>query len=45
MPQALDRLSLIVVRDAEGWRISHGQNTIVDADAAPNDPVLRMPKQ
>ncbi|MGI4878208.1 MAG: SgcJ/EcaC family oxidoreductase [Janthinobacterium lividum] len=44
MPQALDRLSLVVVRQPTGWRISHGQNTIVDARAATSDPVLHMPK-
>ena len=43
MPQALDRLSLTVVRQPNGWRISHGQNTIVDANAASSNPVLRMP--
>ena len=43
IPQALDRLSLTVVRQSNGWRISHGQNTIVDANAASSNPVLRMP--
>ena len=40
--RALDRLTLIVLRRPEGWRIVHGHNTIVDERAAPNDPVLLM---
>lgn len=44
-PKALDRLTIVVVRKPEGWKIVQGQNTIVDERAAPNDPVLRMPKQ
>jgi uncharacterized protein (TIGR02246 family) len=43
-PKALDRLTLVVVRQPTGWKIVHGQNTIVDESAAANDPVLRMPK-
>ena len=43
-PKALDRLTIVVVRKPEGWKIVHGQNTIVDERAAANDPVLRMPK-
>ena len=43
-PKALDRLSLVVVRLPEGWRIIHGHNTVVDERAIANDPVLHMPK-
>jgi uncharacterized protein (TIGR02246 family) len=41
-PKALDRLTIVVVRGPNGWKIVHGQNTIVDERAAANDPVLRM---
>ena len=44
-PKALDRLTIVVVRQPEGWKIVQGQNTIVDERAALNDPVLRMPKR
>ena len=44
-PKALDRLTIVVVRRPDGWKILHGQNTIVDERAAPNDPVRRMPKR
>ena len=42
-PKTLDRVTFVVVRGADGWRIVHGQNTIVDARAAAGDPALRMP--
>ncbi len=42
--KALDRLTIVVVRRPDGWKIVQGQNTIVDERAAPNDPVLRMSK-
>ena len=45
MPQALDRLSLIVVRQPARRRISFGQNTKIDAPAAADDPLLHIPKQ
>ena len=44
-PKALDRLTFVVVRRPEGWKIVHGQNTIVDERAAANNPVLRMPNR
>ena len=44
-PAALDRVTIVVVRGPDGWKIVHGQNTIVDERAAPNDPVLRMPQR
>ena len=35
----LDRLSLILVNQDGKWKIAHGQNTVVDPNAAPFDPV------
>jgi uncharacterized protein (TIGR02246 family) len=44
MPRAHDRLSLTAVQRDGLWRLIHGHNTIVNPQAANNDPVLRMPK-
>ena len=44
-PIALNRTTLVVVRRPDGWKIVHGQNTIVDQHAAANDPVLHMPSR
>lgn len=42
MPRAHDRLTLLAVEREGTWRFIHGHNTIVNPDAANNDPVLRM---
>ena len=34
-----DKLSLILVKCEDGWRITHGHNTVVDPKAQPFDPV------
>jgi uncharacterized protein (TIGR02246 family) len=39
MPKAQNRETFVLVMMAEGWKITHGHNTIVDANAAKNDPV------
>jgi uncharacterized protein (TIGR02246 family) len=41
MKDSRDRLSLVLVRRAAGWRIGHGHNTVIDPVAAPFDPVNR----
>ncbi|PIB91119.1 SgcJ/EcaC family oxidoreductase [Caulobacter sp. FWC2] len=42
MPRAHDRLTLMAVEREGAWRFIHGHNTIVNDQAANNDPVLRM---
>lgn len=42
MPRAHDRLSLLAIERDGVWRFIHGHNTIVNPEAANNDPVLRM---
>jgi uncharacterized protein (TIGR02246 family) len=42
MPEAHDRLTLMAVQRDGLWRLIHGHNTIVNPQAANNDPVLRM---
>jgi uncharacterized protein (TIGR02246 family) len=44
MPQAHDRLTLMAVQRDGLWRFIHGHNTIINPQAANNDPVLRMPR-
>jgi uncharacterized protein (TIGR02246 family) len=39
MPKAQNRETFVLVKGPEGWKIAHGHNTIVDANAAKNDPV------
>jgi hypothetical protein len=39
MPKAQNRETFVLVMGPEGWKITHGHNTIVDANAAKNDPV------
>jgi len=41
-PRAHDRLTLMAVEREGAWRFIHGHNTIVNDQAANNDPVLRM---
>jgi uncharacterized protein (TIGR02246 family) len=38
-PKSRDRLSYVLVKGPEGWRIAHGHNVVIDEDAAKNDPV------
>ncbi|MDG3008086.1 SgcJ/EcaC family oxidoreductase [Paludisphaera mucosa] len=38
-PKARDRLTYVLVKGPEGWKIAHGHNVVVDEDAAKNDPV------
>lgn len=39
VPQRQDRLSYVLAKDADGWKIVHGHNVPVDANAAEHDPV------
>jgi uncharacterized protein (TIGR02246 family) len=39
MPKAQNRETMVLVKGPDGWKIAHGHNTIVDANAAKNDPV------
>jgi uncharacterized protein (TIGR02246 family) len=36
-----DKLSLILVKCEDGWRITHGHNTVIDPNAQPFDPINR----
>jgi uncharacterized protein (TIGR02246 family) len=38
-PAGEDRLTLVFVKRSGEWKIIHGHNTIINADAAPYDPV------
>jgi uncharacterized protein (TIGR02246 family) len=38
-PKSRDRLSYVLVKGPEGWKIAHGHNVVIDEDAAKNDPV------
>ena len=42
MPKAHDRLTFVAAQRDGTWRLIHGHNTIVNPQAADNDPVLRM---
>lgn len=42
MPKAHDRLTFVAARRDGTWRLVHGHNTIVNPQAADNDPVSRM---
>jgi uncharacterized protein (TIGR02246 family) len=44
MPSAHDRLTLTAVKRDGRWLLIHGHNTIINSQAANNDPVLRMPR-
>ncbi len=41
MPKSQTRLSFVLSRGDDGWRVIHGHNTRVDAEAAQFDPVNR----
>ena len=43
MPKAQNRETFVLVKGTEGWKITHGHNTIVDAKAAKNNPVKALP--
>jgi uncharacterized protein (TIGR02246 family) len=38
-PKARDRLTCVLVKGPEGWKIAHGHNVVVDEAAARNNPV------
>lgn len=42
MPKAHDRLTFVAAERDGTWRLLHGHNTIINPQAADNDPVLRM---
>lgn len=44
-PQARNRLSYIMLKGPEGWKIAHGQNAEIDEIAAKHDPVQNNRKQ
>ncbi|MCA1684485.1 MAG: SgcJ/EcaC family oxidoreductase [Planctomycetia bacterium] len=39
MPKAQDRLTYVLAKGPEGWKIAHGHNVVVDAAAAKHNPV------
>jgi uncharacterized protein (TIGR02246 family) len=39
VPKGQFKLSLILAKGPEGWRIAHGHNVRIDAEAVKNDPV------
>jgi len=39
VPKRQDRQSYVLAKDADGWKIVHGHNVPVDANAAKHDPV------
>lgn len=43
-PKGQTRLSLVLARSPDGWKIVHAENVRVDAEAAKNDPVNSGPK-
>ena len=45
VPKGQFKLSLILTKGSEGWRIVHGHNVRIDAEAVKNDPVNSGPKQ
>jgi uncharacterized protein (TIGR02246 family) len=38
-PKSQDRETFVLVKGPEGWKLAHGHNTVIDADAAKHDPV------
>ena len=44
MPKGQTRLSLVLAKSSDGWKIVHAENVRVDAEAAKNDPVNGRPK-
>jgi uncharacterized protein (TIGR02246 family) len=45
VPKGQFKLSLILAKGPEGWRIAHGHNVRIDAEAARQDPVNSPRKQ
>ena len=43
-PKARDRVTYIVVKGSDGWKIAHGHGVVVDEEAAKNDPVKNRRK-
>jgi uncharacterized protein (TIGR02246 family) len=43
-PKARNRLTYVLVKGPEGWRIAHGQNAEIDEVAAKHDPVQNSRK-
>ena len=43
-PKARDRVTYIVVKGSDGWKIAHGHGVVVDEEAAKNDPVKNSRK-
>ena len=43
-PKARDRVTYIVVKGSDGWRIAHGHGVVVDEEAAKYDPVKNSRK-
>ena len=43
-PKGQTRLSFVLARSPDGWKIVHAENVRVDAEAAKNDPVNSGPK-
>lgn len=44
MPKGQTRMSLVLARSSDGWKIVHAENVRVDAEAVKNDPVNSGPK-
>lgn len=44
MPKGQTRLSLVMAKNSDGWKIVHAENVRIDAEAAKNDPVNIRPK-
>jgi uncharacterized protein (TIGR02246 family) len=44
VPKGQTRLSLILAKGPEGWKIAHGHNVRIDAEAVKNDPVNGVPR-
>ena len=44
MPKARNRLTYVLVKRTDGWKIAHGQNAVVDEEAAKHDPVKKNRK-
>src|SRR6476661_7694236 len=44
MPKARNRLTYVLVKGTDGWKIAHGQNVVVDEEAAKHDPVKKNRK-
>lgn len=43
-PKARNRLTYVLLRETDGWKIAHGQNSEIDEVAAKHDPVQNVRK-